>query len=259
MTRSALPIHGLPSLLTPPFPSVCCRVQSYPQQTALNQHVRTHTKEKPFVCNFDDPADPSKRCRKTFTCKANLKAHNRFHTGEKPYKCKVEGCDAAFAQYTTLKYHEKTKHNTLDAQQLADLKQAKKEEKEQRDLALKEQQLAQQQATNNNLMDRAHAATTTDGAAAPASSSSPSSSSSSSLPPPLSSAAQAAAEAPGAAGHLPPLILQPISRPLEPVAGGVGAAVSPFVPAPGALTAPHVPPGNDGFIPPHLGEPTAVV
>ena len=83
-----------------PFKCTQCD-KAYPQQTALNQHIRTHTKEKPFVCQVES-------CNKSFTCKANLKAHTRFHTGEKPYQCSK--CDQRFAQYTTLKYHEKTKH-----------------------------------------------------------------------------------------------------------------------------------------------------
>ena len=83
-----------------PFKCTQCD-KAYPQQTALNQHIRTHTKEKPFVCQVES-------CNKSFTCKANLKAHTRFHTGEKPYQCSK--CEHRFAQYTTLKYHEKTKH-----------------------------------------------------------------------------------------------------------------------------------------------------
>ena len=118
--------------------------QSYPQQTALNQHIRTHTKEKPFVCSYDDAADPSKNCKKTFTCKANLKAHMRFHTGEKPYvckHCKADGVETAFAQYTTLKYHEKTKHSNIDPAEQKALKQQEKEQK----LQAEQQQLQQQQ------------------------------------------------------------------------------------------------------------------
>ncbi|CAL1268326.1 unnamed protein product [Larinioides sclopetarius] len=45
--------------------------KSFSQVTILNNHYRTHTKVKPFVCD---------KCGKRFTQVSNLNAHYRKHT-----------------------------------------------------------------------------------------------------------------------------------------------------------------------------------
>lgn len=48
----------------------------------LNQHMRRHTKDKPYVCNV---------CGRGFSMSGNLRRHMMIHTGEKPHVCEVCG------------------------------------------------------------------------------------------------------------------------------------------------------------------------
>ncbi|XP_009870559.1 PREDICTED: oocyte zinc finger protein XlCOF20-like, partial [Apaloderma vittatum] len=46
--------------------------------TSLQQHGRTHTKERPFL---------STTCGKSFNWCSELICHQLIHTGEKPFMC----------------------------------------------------------------------------------------------------------------------------------------------------------------------------
>lgn len=48
----------------------------------LRQHMRAHTKEKPYKC---------KECSQGFSMSGNLKRHMMTHTGERPHVCPVCG------------------------------------------------------------------------------------------------------------------------------------------------------------------------
>lgn len=66
---------------------VCGRV--FPREKSLQAHKRTHSGERPYVCDFPN-------CGKSFVQSGQLKTHQRLHTGEKPFICNAEGCSTRF-------------------------------------------------------------------------------------------------------------------------------------------------------------------
>lgn len=65
----------------------CFRV--FPREKSLQAHLRTHTGERPYACDYPG-------CTKAFTQSGQLKTHQRLHTGEKPFICSANGCQMRF-------------------------------------------------------------------------------------------------------------------------------------------------------------------
>ncbi|XP_061241849.1 zinc finger and SCAN domain-containing protein 5B-like [Bos javanicus] len=76
-----------------------CRVckKSFPYQSQLILHQRTHTGERSFQCDI---------CAKGFIQLSHLRVHEQIHTGEKPYSCDV--CLKKFTHDSTLRAHKRT-------------------------------------------------------------------------------------------------------------------------------------------------------
>uniref|UniRef100_A0A3B1IKW2 Zinc finger protein 367 n=1 Tax=Astyanax mexicanus TaxID=7994 RepID=A0A3B1IKW2_ASTMX len=67
--------------------NICNRV--FPREKSLQAHKRTHTGERPYLCDFPE-------CGKAFVQSGQLKTHQRLHTGEKPFVCSEKGCGSRF-------------------------------------------------------------------------------------------------------------------------------------------------------------------
>jgi len=62
---------------------VCNRI--FPREKSLQAHLRTHTGERPYICDYPN-------CTRAFTQSGQLKTHQRLHAGEKPFVCSSPGC-----------------------------------------------------------------------------------------------------------------------------------------------------------------------
>ncbi|CAO3650541.1 unnamed protein product [Mucor hiemalis] len=71
----------------------------------MQNHMRTHTGERPFECTIED-------CDKKFSRQDSLNTHIKTHSSIRPYACLIEGCGKAYFHSRSLRKHAKSHETT---------------------------------------------------------------------------------------------------------------------------------------------------
>lgn len=121
MAKITNKIRKVPKKFTTHKCNICSK--KFTEKAGLNQHIQTHSSERPFVCNICTSSFKTKKylsrhikkvhnpaidhecryCGKKFHYESILKQHMYIHTDERPYKCKV--CCKGFNSKYTLNNH----------------------------------------------------------------------------------------------------------------------------------------------------------
>ncbi|KAJ1546243.1 hypothetical protein HK096_005336 [Nowakowskiella sp. JEL0078] len=82
----------------------CARDKPFSKRHKINNHIRIHTGEKPFLCKAVD-------CGKRFSRFDGLSTHSKTHSSVKPHVCDFPNCKKAYYHGRSLKKHYKQIHN----------------------------------------------------------------------------------------------------------------------------------------------------
>ncbi|KAF2756468.1 hypothetical protein EJ05DRAFT_487370 [Pseudovirgaria hyperparasitica] len=79
--------------------------KTYNRPCRLEDHIRSHTQERPYVCTYEG-------CDKSFLRDTHLNRHIKSaHTNERKYACEHEGCGKSFLTNQRLKAHQQVHSN----------------------------------------------------------------------------------------------------------------------------------------------------
>jgi len=135
------------SLGIKPYRCEICQ-RKFTQLSHLQQHIRTHTGDKPYKCRHPG-------CNKAFSQLSNLQSHSRCHQTDKPYKC--NSCYKCFQDEASLldhiPKHKESKHLKTHICQFCGKSYTQETyltKHMQKHTEKSEKRLARQQANNNN-------------------------------------------------------------------------------------------------------------
>lgn len=77
----------------------CGKRLKYPSR--IEEHMRTHTKEKPFICPI---------CNTGFAQQTTMRMHLRRHINHRPFACQYPGCESSFVNGGLLNIHIQEVH-----------------------------------------------------------------------------------------------------------------------------------------------------
>ncbi len=83
--------------------------QSFEEYSTLrpyNAHIKQIHEKQPHTC----PWVTKNACTKSCTKSSDLACHMRIHTGEKPFSCDFNGCEWSFIEKRNLNRHKQKKH-----------------------------------------------------------------------------------------------------------------------------------------------------